>query len=103
MSVRLGINGFGRIGRLVMRAAVSSGNALVVGINDPNVTPDYARYLLQYDSAHGRFDGTVEAIEDGLLVNGQKVLLSNEMDPANIPWGTSGADFICESTGVFLS
>ena len=70
MSVRLGINGFGRIGRLVLRAAMARGNAVVVGINDPFMTPDYARYLLQYDSAHGRFDGTVETLEDGLLVNG---------------------------------
>jgi len=70
MALRLGINGFGRIGRLVLRAAVASGNAVVVGVNDPNMTPEYARYLLQYDSAHGRFNGTVEAVEDGLLVNG---------------------------------
>lgn len=70
MSVKLGINGFGRIGRLVLRAAMAKGNANVVAVNDPFMTPEYARYLLAYDTAHGRFDGTVEAVKDGLLVNG---------------------------------
>ncbi len=102
MSVQLGINGFGRIGRLVLRAAVGRGCANVLAINDPFLTPDYARYLLSYDTAHGRFDGTVETLEDGLLVNGKKVTFFNEMDHGNIKWGDAGVDIVCESTGLFL-
>ncbi len=90
MSVQLGINGFGRIGRLVLRAAVGRGCANVLAINDPFLTPDYARYLLSYDTAHGRFDGTVETLEDGLLVNGKKVSFYTEMDHGNIKWGDAG-------------
>ena len=102
MSLRLGINGFGRIGRLVLRAAVANPNGKVLSVNDPFVTPDYARYLLQYDTAHGRFPGTVEAIKDGLLVNGQKIKLYHERDPLEIPWYKEKVDIVCESTGVFL-
>jgi glyceraldehyde 3-phosphate dehydrogenase len=103
MSVRLGINGFGRIGRLVFRAASYKGNmAQVTAINDPFMTADYLVYLLKYDSVHGRFRGTVKKIDENTIdVNGHKIKLYHETDPKKIGWGASGADYICESTGVF--
>merc|ERR1712039_573720 len=102
MSVRLGINGFGRIGRLVLRAAMARNCAQVVAINDPFMTMDYARYLLQYDSAHGRFDGTIETLDDGLLINGNKVTFFAEQ-LGQVPWGENDVDVVCESTGLFLA
>ena len=100
-SVRLGINGFGRIGRLVFRAAVANPNAKVMSINDPFMNLDYLIYQLKYDSVHGRFNGTIKKLDDGIEVNGEKIKVFSEKDPASIPWGQSGADYICESTGVF--
>jgi glyceraldehyde 3-phosphate dehydrogenase len=100
----MGINGFGRIGRLVFRSAFS-GNAntsKVMAINDPFMDTDYLMYLLKYDSVHGRFDGSIEKADGGIKVNGHFVHLFAEKDPVNIPWGKAGADYICESTGVFL-
>ena len=102
--IKLGINGFGRIGRMVFRAAVANfGNDIqVVGINDL-LDADYLAYMLKYDSVHGRFDGEV-AVEDGaLVVNGNKIRLTAEMDPANLKWNEVDADVVVESTGFFLT
>ena len=102
MGIKIGINGFGRIGRLVFRAAVANPNVEVVAINDPFITGDYAAYMLNYDSVHGRFKGTVDGSQEGfLVVNGKKIKLFAEKDPANIGWGAAGADYVLESTGVF--
>ena len=103
MTVKVGINGFGRIGRNVLRAAVQNFGAdiEIVAINDL-LEPDYLAYMLQYDSVHGRFQGEV-AIQDGaLIVNGKKIRLTQERDPANLKWGDVGADIVIESTGLFL-
>ena len=102
--IKVGINGFGRIGRMVFRAAVANfGNDIqVVGINDL-LDADYLAYMLKYDSVHGRFDGEV-AVEDGaLVVNGNKIRLTAEMDPANLKWNEVDADVVVESTGFFLT
>lgn len=104
MSVpKIGINGFGRIGRLVLRAAVKNNNAEVTAINDPFMNLDYLIYLLKYDSVHGRFNGTVEKDGNNLKINGKKVAITAEKDPASIKWGDAQADVICESTGAFLT
>ncbi len=100
MAIKIGINGFGRIGKLVFRAAVADGNFEVVGINDLMDTKTMA-YLLKYDSTQGPFKGTVEAVADGIVVNGKKILVTAEKDPANLPWGKIGAEMVLESTGVF--
>lgn len=103
----MGINGFGRIGRLVFRSTFmgQKDKAVVKAINAPNKELSYLKYLLEYDSVHGRFPGTVEVDEknNGLIVNGQFVKVYGERDPVDIKWGESGADYICESTGVFLT
>lgn len=99
---KVGINGFGRIGRLVFRAAVEKGNVEVVGINDL-IDVDYMAYMLKYDSTHGRFKGDV-AVEDGaLVVNGKKIRVTSERNPADLKWGDIGADYVVESTGLFLT
>lgn len=103
VAVKLGINGFGRIGRLVFRAAVAKPEATVVAVNDPFMDIDYMVYLLKHDSVHGKFDGTVEHKDETLIVNGQAIKVFHEKDPAAIPWGASGAEIVCESTGVFTS
>jgi len=99
---KIGINGFGRIGRLVLRAAVEKG-AKVVAINDPFITLDYMVYMFKYDSTHGQFKGEVK--EDGkfLYVNGDKITVFNEKDPAAINWASAGAEYVVESTGVFTT
>jgi len=102
MAMRVGINGFGRIGRLVCRSAESKG-AVVTAINDPFIPVDYMAYMLKYDSVHGRFDGTIEVDGDSLIINGTKVQVTAEMDPTKIPWGDAGADNVVESTGIFTS
>jgi glyceraldehyde 3-phosphate dehydrogenase len=99
---KIGINGFGRIGRLVLRAAVDKG-AQVVAVNDPFIGVDYMVYLFKYDSTHGRFKGTVSAEGGNLIVNGQKISVFSERDPKSIPWGSVGAEYIVESTGVFTT
>ena len=102
--IKLGINGFGRIGRMVFRAAVEnfSNDIQVVGINDL-LDPEYLAYMLKYDSVHGKFNHEV-AVEDGyLVVNGNKIRLTSEMDPANLKWNEVGADVVVESTGLFLT
>jgi len=102
MAIKLGINGFGRIGKLVFRAAVADGNFEVVGINDLMDKKTIA-YLLKYDSTQGQFDGSVEASDNGIIVNGKEIPVSTERDPANLPWGALGAEMILESTGIFAS
>jgi glyceraldehyde 3-phosphate dehydrogenase len=103
MSINVGINGFGRIGRLVLRAAKKYPNINVVAVNDPFISPDYAEYMFKYDTVHGRFDGEVSHDDSGLIVDGKKVAFTGEMDPGNIQWGNSGADYIIESTGKYLA
>jgi glyceraldehyde 3-phosphate dehydrogenase len=101
----MGINGFGRIGRLVFRAAMENPDVSVKGINEPFMDVDYMVYQLKYDSVHKRYPGTVCSKKDGdkvyLVVNGIEVQVFNSKDPTAIPWGACGADYICESTGVF--
>lgn len=98
---KIGINGFGRIGRLAFRAASSRSDVEVVGINDL-VDPEYMAYMLKYDSTHGQFDGTVEVKDGNLVVNGKTIRVTAEKDPANLKWGDIGAEIIIESTGLFL-
>jgi len=101
MAVKIGINGFGRIGRLVFRAAINNPEVEVMGINDPFIDLDYMAYMLKYDTVHGQFKGTI-AIEDGkLVVNGKKISVYASMSPEEIPWKECGAEYIVESTGVF--
>lgn len=99
---KIGINGFGRIGRLVLRAATEKG-ASVVAINDPFIGLDYMVYLFKFDSTHGRFKGQVEAKDGKLVVNGKAIEVFQERDPAAIPWGKAGAEYVVESTGVFTT
>ncbi|CAI5447444.1 unnamed protein product [Caenorhabditis angaria] len=105
---QVGINGFGRIGRLVLRAAVEKDTVQVVAVNDPFITVDYMVYLFKYDSTHGRFKGSVE-IKDGALIvqkegkSAQTIKVFNSKDPAAIPWSSAGAEYIVESTGVFTT
>ncbi|PNF23878.1 Glyceraldehyde-3-phosphate dehydrogenase [Cryptotermes secundus] len=99
---KIGINGFGRIGRLVLRAALEKGGQ-VVAINDPFIGLDYMVYMFKYDSTHGRFKGEVKAEGDKLVVNGQKISVFSERDPKTIPWGKAGAEYVVESTGVFTT
>merc|ERR1711972_1275384 len=105
MSIGMGINGFGRIGRLVFRAAMANPNTTVKMVNDPFMDIKYMVYMLKYDSVHKRFPGTVACKEaDGkeyLVVDGVDVMICHEKDPASIPWGASGSTYVCESTGVF--
>lgn len=103
MAVKIGINGFGRIGRLVFRAAIDNPNVEVKGINDPFIDLEYMKYMLRYDTVHGQFKGDI-SIEDGkLVVNGKKVAIYASMNPEEIPWSECGAEYIVESTGVFLT
>jgi glyceraldehyde 3-phosphate dehydrogenase len=101
MAIKVGINGFGRIGRLVFRAAVENPHIEIVGINDLFDSAQLA-YMLKFDSIHGAFPGTVQAGEGCLIVNGKKIRLTAEKDPANLKWGEVGAEYVCESTGFFL-
>ncbi|BGP27487.1 hypothetical protein JCM10295v2_006457 [Rhodotorula toruloides] len=102
-SVNVGINGFGRIGRIVLRNAIEHGDARVVAINDPFIDLEYMVYMFKYDSTHGRFKGTIEAKDGKLVVDGHAIDVYNEKDPASIPWSKSGADYVVESTGVFTT
>lgn len=99
---KIGINGFGRIGRLVLRAAVDKG-ASVVAVNDPFIDVNYMVYLFKFDSTHGRFKGTVTAEDGKLVVNGQKITIFSERDPSTINWASAGAEYVVESTGVFTT
>ncbi|HHT84049.1 MAG: type I glyceraldehyde-3-phosphate dehydrogenase [Christensenellales bacterium] len=101
--VKIGINGFGRIGRLVFRACCDRKDVKVVGINDPFIDLDYMKYMLQYDTVHGKFNGTVEVANGKLIVNGNEIAVFAEKDPANIDWKSCGAKYIAEATGVFTT
>jgi glyceraldehyde 3-phosphate dehydrogenase len=102
MAIKIGINGFGRIGRLVFRAAAKRADVDVVGINDL-IDVDYMAYMLRYDSTHGRFDGEVEVKGGNLVVNGSEIRVTAERDPADLKWDAVGAEFVVESTGLFLT
>lgn len=103
MTIKVGINGFGRIGRMVLRAAVQDFKDIeVVGINDL-LEPEYLAYMLKYDSVHGRFDGEVSVSGNDLIVNGKKIRLTAEKDPAELKWNEVGADIVIECTGLFLT
>ncbi len=103
MTIKIGINGFGRIGRMVFRAASQNfADIEIVGINDL-LEPDYLAYMLQFDSVHGRFKGTIAVDGNTLVVNGKKIRLTQERDPANLKWDAVGADIVIEATGLFLT
>ncbi len=103
MSVKIGINGFGRIGKLTFQAALEKGEVEVVSVNDPFIAADYMAYMLKYDTIHGKFQGEVRAEEGKLIVNGKEIKVYNEMDPKNIPWGADGVEYVLECSGVFTT
>ncbi|MBR4801554.1 MAG: type I glyceraldehyde-3-phosphate dehydrogenase [Bacteroidales bacterium] len=100
--IKVGINGFGRIGRLVFRAAQERDDIEIVGINDL-LDVDYMAYMLKYDTMHGQFNGTIEVADGALVVNGKSIRITAEMDPANLKWDEVGAEYVVESTGLFLT
>ena len=100
--IKIGINGFGRIGSLVFRAAMAKDNVEVVGINDL-ISVEYMAYMLRYDTMHGQFKGTIEVKDGNLVVNGQSIRVTAEKDPANLKWNEVGAEYVVESTGLFLT
>ena len=102
MTIRVGINGFGRIGRLVFRAAQKRDDIEIVGINDL-IDVEYMAYMLRYDTMHGKFDGTVEVKDGKLVVNGKAIRVTAEKNPADLKWGEIGAEYVVESTGLFLT
>ena len=102
MTIRVGINGFGRIGRLVFRAAQERNDIEIVGINDL-IDVEYMAYMLRYDTMHGQFKGSVEVKDSKLVVNGKSIRVTAEKDPANLKWNEVGADYVVESTGLFLT
>ena len=101
--LKVGINGFGRIGRLFFRAALERGDVEIVAVNDPFIDVDYMMYMLKYDSAHSRFSGEMKNENGKLVVNGHTVTVYNMMDPKDIPWKETGAEYILESTGLFTT
>ena len=103
MAVKVGINGFGRIGRMVFRVAIGNPDIVVTGVNDPFMTPEYCAYMLRYDTVHGRFEGTIEVKDDAIVVNGEEVKFYDKMNPADIPWASCGADYVVDATGNFTT
>jgi len=103
MKARIGINGFGRIGRLMLRVCLNRDDVEVVGINDPFIAPDYAKYLLTYDTTQGKLNADIVATENSLIVNGKEIKFFAEMDPANLPWGEIGAEYVADATGKFTA
>ena len=103
MSVKIGINGFGRIGKLTFQAALTKKEVEIVAINDPFITSDYMAYMLKYDTIHGKFEGEVRGEEGKLIINGKEIKVYNEMEPKNIPWGQDGIDYVLECSGVFTT
>ena len=101
-TIKIGINGFGRIGRLVFRAAMTRSDVEIVAINDL-ISVDYMAYMLRYDTMHGKFQGTIEVKDGALVVNGKSIRVTSEKDPANLKWNEVGAEYIVESTGLFLT
>eukprot|EP00195_Chlamydomonas_chlamydogama_P006260 CAMPEP_0202893434 /NCGR_PEP_ID=MMETSP1392-20130828/3011_1 /ASSEMBLY_ACC=CAM_ASM_000868 /TAXON_ID=225041 /ORGANISM="Chlamydomonas chlamydogama, Strain SAG 11-48b" /LENGTH=367 /DNA_ID=CAMNT_0049577769 /DNA_START=138 /DNA_END=1241 /DNA_ORIENTATION=+ len=99
--IKIGINGYGRIGRLVHRATLTRPDVEVVAINDPFIDTEYMAYMMKYDSVHGQFPGKVEGSKEGFFVQGKKIATFDKSDPTQIPWGSVGADYVVESTGVF--
>jgi len=103
MSINVGINGFGRIGRIVLRNALQNPNVKVLAINDPFIDLEYMSYMMKYDSVHGRYKGEVSVKGDKLVVEGHEIQIYGEKDPSAIPWGKSGVEYVIESTGVFTT
>ena len=103
MSIKIGINGFGRIGRFVFRAGINCADIEFLGINDPGMTPDYMAYMLKYDTMHGHFEGEVGHTENAIIVNGKEIPVTAERSPADLPWAKLGAEYVIESTGLFLT
>ena len=103
MSIRIGINGFGRIGRLVFRAGIVRDDIEIVAVNAPDKKPEQLAYVVKYDTVHGRFNGSVDVVDGNLVVNGKTVKLLNSRDPAQLPWGELGVDYVLECTGKFLT
>ena len=103
MSIKIGINGFGRIGKLAFQAALEKGDVEVVAINDPFISADYMAYMVKYDTVHGRFAGEIKGEGNTLTVNGKKIKVYNEMDPHNIPWGKDGVEYVLECSGAFTT
>ena len=103
MSIRVAINGFGRIGRLVFRAGVDREDIEFLGINDPGMTPDYMAYMLKYDTMHGQFTGSIEYDDESITVNGKRIMVYAKFKPEEIPWGELGVEYVVESTGLFLT
>ena len=103
MSIRIGINGFGRIGRLVFRAGIVRDDIEIVAVNAPDKKPEQLAYVVKYDTVHGRFNGSVEVVDGNLVVNGKTVKLLDSRDPAQLPWGELGVDYVLECTGKFLT
>ena len=101
MSIKIGINGFGRIGKLSFQAALEKGDVDIIAINDPFTTAEYMAYMVKYDTVHGRFNGEIRADGDKLIVNGKEIKVFTEMDPKNIPWGQVGVDYVLECSGAF--
>ncbi len=101
MGIKVGINGFGRIGRLVLRAGLNNPNIEFVGINDPFMSPDYCAYMLKYDSVHGRYKGEVSYTDNAVVVDGKSIKFFAEKSPSDIPWGDVGADYVVDATGIF--
>ncbi|XP_063660871.1 glyceraldehyde-3-phosphate dehydrogenase-like [Pan troglodytes] len=101
--VKVGVNRFGRTGRLVTRAAFNSGKVDIVAINDPFIDLNYMVYMFQYDSAHSKFHGTVKAENGKLVINGNPITIFQERDPSKIKWGDAGPEYVVESTGVFTT
>ena len=99
--VNVAINGFGRIGRIVLRIALQRKDINVVAVNDPFITTDYAAYMFKYDSTHGRYEGTVSHTSDSLTIDGKTIKVYNERDPANLPWGADKVEIAIDSTGIF--
>ena len=103
MSIKVGINGFGRIGRLVFRAGINCDDIEFLGINDPGMTPDYMAYMLRYDTMQGKFEGDISWDEESITVNGKKVMVYAKMNPSELPWGQLGVEYVVEATGLFLT
>ena len=103
MAIKIGINGFGRIGNLSFQAAMGKEEIEVVAINDPFITADYMAYMVKYDTVHGRYPGTVKSEDGKLIVNGKEIKVYNEMEPKNSPWGELGVEYVLECSGVFTT
>ena len=103
MAIKIGINGFGRIGRFVFRAGINCDDIEFLGINDPGMTPDYMAYMLKYDTMHGQFDGTISYDDESITVNGKRIMVYAKFKPEEIPWGELGVEYVVESTGLFLT